>query len=112
MLDSVDLTAGGYLFGQTIAYAEDRALPTVTGARVYGGGKEDHEVQGLFAQGDWHATLALTLTSGLRYSHESKSAAITYVRTRPACDVVARICPIEGTKPPAPRRAQRHPRPP
>lgn len=101
-LGRVDLTVGGYLYHQTIAYAEDRALPTVTAARFYGGGTEDHHVQGLFAQSDWHATSALTLTGGLRYGHESKSAAITYVRTRPACDVIARTCPVEGTNPSIP----------
>ena len=101
-LGPVNLTAGGYLFHQTIAYAEDRTLPTVTAARFYGGGTEDHHVQGLFAQGDWHATPALTLTGGLRYSHESKSAAITYVRMRPACDVIAGTCPVEGTNPSVP----------
>ncbi len=98
-LGRVDVTAGTYLFHQNIAYAEDRALPEITEAKFYGGGTENHHVQGLFEQADWHATPALTLTGGLRYSHESKSAAITYVRTRPACDIIAGTCPVEGTNP-------------
>ena len=90
----LDLTAGSYLFGQTITYAEDRALPTVTALKFYGGGNERHRVQGLFGQGDLHLTRALTLTAGLRWSHESKRAAITYVRTRPPCWVIAGTCPV------------------
>ena len=101
-IGTVDLTAGGYLFRQHIAYAEDRALPAVTAAGFYGGGTQDHHVQGLFTQVDWRVTSALTLTGGLSYSHESKSAAITYVRTRPACDVIAKTCPVEGTNPSIP----------
>ena len=98
-LGALDLTAGGYLFHQDIAYAEDRALPTVTAAKFYGGGTQDHHVQGLFAQADYHANAALTLTAGLRWSHEKKAAAITYVRTRPACWVIDGTCPVTGTNP-------------
>ncbi len=104
-LGPVDITAGGYLFHQDIAYAEDRSLPTVTASKFYGGGTEDHHVQGLFAQADWHATTALTLTGGLRYSHETKAAAITYVRIRPACDVIDGTCPVDGVNPLIPGEA-------
>lgn len=104
-LGALDLTAGGYLFHQQIAYAEDRALPTVTSAKFYGGGTEDHHVQGLFVSADFHATAALTLTAGLRWSHEVKRAALTFVRTRPACWVVDGSCPVTGTNPLIPGEA-------
>ncbi|MEO6092461.1 MAG: TonB-dependent receptor [Novosphingobium sp.] len=93
-LGPLDLTTGGYIFHQDVAYGEDRAFGGPPSQ--FGGGTQDHHVQGLFAQGDLHATPALTLTAGLRWSHEEKAAAITYVRPRPACSVVAGTCPVAG----------------
>ena len=94
-----DLTLGGYAFHQDMAYEEDRNLPTATALTFYGGGRQKQDTFGLFAQGDWHVTPALTLTGGLRWSYERKNAAVTFVRTRPACSVIADTCLTSGTNP-------------
>lgn len=97
--DALALTVGAFAFQQDVAYAEDRLLPGVTPLGFYGGGTQDQESYGLFARGDYEITPAVTLTAGLRFSHEEKSAALTYVRTRPPCWVIAGTCPVEGTNP-------------
>jgi iron complex outermembrane receptor protein len=103
-LGPLDLTTGGYLFHQTIAYEENRAgafFPKT----YYGGGTEDHHVYGLFGEGDLHATSALTLTAGLRWSYEKKSVGLTFVRPRPQCSVVEGTCPVSGINPFVPGEA-------
>ena len=97
--ETFDLTLGGYLFHQKMAYEEDRNLPTATPLTFYGGGRLGHDVYGLFAQGDWKPTPALTLTAGLRWSREEKDAEVTFVRTRAFCSVIAGTCPVAGTNP-------------
>jgi iron complex outermembrane receptor protein len=97
--DAFDLTLGGYAFHQAVAYQEDRRLPTTTPLTFYGGGTEGHDVQGLFAQGDWKLAPTVTLTAGLRWSHEKKDAAVTFVQTRAFCSVIAGTCPTTGTNP-------------
>lgn len=97
--ERLDLTAGAFAFHQTMAYQEDRNLPTTTPLTFYGGGRQGQDSFGLFAQADWHLAPALTLTGGLRWSAEDKDAAVTFVRTRPACSVIDRTCPIAGTNP-------------
>ncbi|MDE2596001.1 MAG: TonB-dependent receptor [Sphingomonadales bacterium] len=97
--DVLELTIGDYIFHQDVAYEENRRLPTVTAATFYGGGRQGQDVYGIFGQADWHVLPTLTLTGGLRWSQEDKNAAVTFVRTRPACSVVANTCPITGTNP-------------
>ncbi len=48
----------------------------------YGGGVQEHDVYGLYAQADYDLTEGVTLTAGLRWSREEKDAVITYVRPR------------------------------
>ncbi len=95
--DAHDLTVGGYYFQQDVAYGEDRriagALPR------FGGGSHDHQVLGLFGEADVALGDALSLNAGLRWSRETKDAAVTYVRTRAACSVVAGTCPVAGSNP-------------
>ena len=43
---------------------------------------------------------ALTLTAGLRWSREEKSAQITYVRPRAACSAIDATCPTSGERVP------------
>ena len=93
----LELTGGGYLFHQDIAYQEDRLIPP--NPMFYGGGREGHDVQGLFASADYRLTPALTLNAGLRWSHESKDARVTFVRPRAACSVIAGACPVAGANP-------------
>ena len=103
--ERLELTLGGYVFHQDVVYQEDRNLPTTTPLTFYGGGRQKHDVYGLFAQGDWKLTEALTLTAGLRWSREEKDAEVTFVRTRPFCSVIGGSCPITGTNPSIPGEA-------
>ncbi|HAU21543.1 MAG TPA: TonB-dependent receptor [Erythrobacter sp.] len=97
--DNFDLTLGGFYFDQSIAYTEIRDLPPVTPATFYGGGRQDHEVIGLFAAGQFYLTDALSVIGGVRWSREEKDAAVTYVRPRLECSVVDGTCPTSGTNP-------------
>ncbi|MEO0410438.1 MAG: TonB-dependent receptor [Pseudomonadota bacterium] len=94
--DAFDVTGGAFFFNQDVAYDEDRGFPV---ASQFGGGRQDHTVIGLFAQTDWDVTEALVLTFGLRWSYEEKEAAVTYVRGRAACSVIAGTCPVSGVNP-------------
>ncbi|WEK46653.1 MAG: TonB-dependent receptor [Candidatus Andeanibacterium colombiense] len=89
---AVAVTAGGYIFHQQVGYDEFRDLA----APQYGGGVQDQDVYGLYAQADYSLTDKLTLTGGLRWSREEKSADITYVRPRAECSAIEGTCPIEG----------------
>lgn len=97
--DSFDLTVGGFYFDQSIAYTEVRDLPPSTPLTFYGGGAQDHEVFGVFAAGQFALTDALSVIAGLRWSEETKDAAVTYIRPRPECSVVDGTCPTAGTNP-------------
>lgn len=91
----LDLTVGGYAFHQNVAYEEDRTIPP--NPKFYGGGRQWHDVYGVFASADYRFTNTLTLNSGVRWTHEAKDAAVTFVRPRYACSVIASTCPIGGT---------------
>ncbi len=91
-----DLTTGGYWFSQDVAYDEARFIGANS---FYGGGKQDHSVYGLFAQADVNFGQAITLSAGVRWSQEDKDAAVTYVRPRAPCSVIAATCPTSGTNP-------------
>ncbi|MDT0574610.1 TonB-dependent receptor [Croceicoccus sp. F390] len=93
------LIAGGYFFTQKVAYDEDRSLPALGTARFFGGGRQDHDVYAFYAKVDYPLHDRLDLTAGLRWSREEKQAAITYVRPRPACSVIAESCPTSGINP-------------
>lgn len=98
--DAFDLTFGGFWFDQSIAYTEVRVLPPVTALTFYGGGAQDHEVLGAFANGQFNLTDALSVIAGIRWSREEKDAGVTYVRPRlTACSVVQGTCPTTGTNP-------------
>lgn len=89
-------TIGGYVFHQRVGYDEIRALASYQ----YGGGRQEHDVLGVYAQGDYVIDAAWTLTAGLRWSREEKSAAITYVRPRAACSAIDATCPVTGENAP------------
>ena len=97
--DGLELTVGGFYFDQSIAYTETRDLPPLSPLTFYGGGQQDHQVIGAFAQGQYYLTDALSVIAGLRWSREEKDAGVTYVRPRPACSVVDGTCPTSGTNP-------------
>jgi len=92
------VTAGAYLFHQNVGYDEYRDLAVPQ----YGGGRQDHDVYGLYAQGDYDLAPALTLTVGLRWSREEKAADVTYVRPRAACSAIDGTCPTSGENESAP----------
>ncbi len=97
--NKTDITTGVYYFNQEIAYTEVRDLPPLSPLTFYGGGRQDHIVFGVFGQIDHSFTDKFIGTVGLRYSSEEKDAAVTYVRPRPMCSVVAGTCPTTGTNP-------------
>jgi iron complex outermembrane recepter protein len=98
-LGRVEVTLGGYVFHQDIAYEELRDLTALGAPLQLGGGTQKHEVYGIYGQGDVDLASALTLSLGLRWSREEKAARVTYVRPRPACSVIAGTCPVAGINP-------------
>lgn len=101
--DRVDLTVGGFWFDQTLAYDEGRELrrdlpPAAQPPEFFGGGRQDHEVIGLFANANWEFVDDVSLLAGIRWNQETKDAAVTYILPRTPCSVVAGTCPT-GTQP-------------
>ena len=94
--DKFDLTFGAFFFDQNLAYTERREIPPSTPLTFYGGGRQDHEVLGVFAAGQYYLTDSFSLIGGLRWSQETKDAAVTYVRPRVECSVVDATCPTSG----------------
>ncbi len=96
--DNLKLTLGGFYFDQSIAYTENRLIPSAP-ATFWGGGAQDHEVIGAFVSGQYYLTDALSAIAGIRWSREEKDALVTYVRPRPQCSVIQGTCPTTGTNP-------------
>lgn len=92
------LVAGAYVFAQEVGYDEGRDLTGLGSTLQFGGGRQDHETYGLFGQIEYDLGEALTLSGGLRWTREEKSAVITYVRTRTACSAIAGTCPVTGER--------------
>ena len=94
--DRLFLTTGFYYFNNDITYHEYRSLAFHT-IQQSGGGTLDVETFGLFMSGDYDLTDWLTLTAGLRYTHEEKDAAITNLTKNGAtpCNIVTGPdCPV------------------
>lgn len=72
------LTAGMYYLDQNLRYFDERNFPSA--ARRVGGGIGDFRSWAAFADTDWRASDALTLSLGLRYTHEEKDSRISRVR--------------------------------
>jgi iron complex outermembrane receptor protein len=99
----LDLTFGGFYFKQNLAYDESRELrrdlpPANRPPVSFGGGRQDHEVIGVFANAQYEIADGFSLLAGIRWNQETKDAAITYVAARAPCSVVAGTCPT-GTRP-------------
>ncbi|MEX2963373.1 TonB-dependent receptor [Microbulbifer sp. TYP-18] len=75
------LTAGLYWFSQDLEYYENRLLPLSApgGLDWTGGGVQDHNALGAFAQADIDLTDSWVFTLGGRYSTESKDAQIATI---------------------------------
>jgi iron complex outermembrane receptor protein len=101
--DTLDLTFGGFYFDQNLAYDESRELrrdlpPANQPPVFFGGGRQTHEVIGVFANAQWEFVPSLSLIAGIRWNQETKDAAVTYITPRAPCSVVAGTCPT-GTAP-------------
>ena len=98
--DRVDLTTGLFYFKQNLGYDETRnllGLLTPTGAPALtqsGGGEQDHETFGVFANIDFNVNDQLTLTAGVRYTDETKDALITslFRNVNAPCSVIGGTC--------------------
>jgi len=95
----LDLTFGGFWFDQDIAYTERRDLRASTTIPFFGGGKQDHEVLGVFANAQYELGSGVSFIAGIRWNQETKVAGVTYVRPRPECSVVGGTCPTTGINP-------------
>ena len=101
--DRLDLTLGGFWFEQDLAYTEVRALrrdlpPQFQPPLFFGGGSQNHEVIGLFANAQWEFVDSLSLIAGIRWNQETKDAGVTYITPRAPCSVIQGTCPT-GTQP-------------
>jgi iron complex outermembrane receptor protein len=99
----LDLTFGGFYFKQNLAYDESRELRRDLPVNLrppvfYGGGRQEHEVLGVFANAQYEIVDGFSLIAGIRWNQETKDAAVTYITPRAACSVVAGTCPT-GTAP-------------
>ncbi|MEQ5787823.1 TonB-dependent receptor [Erythrobacter sp. NFXS35] len=97
--DRLDLTIGGFWFDQDLAYTEVRQVPPATPLTFYGGGRQNHEVLGVFANAQYELVDNLSVIAGIRWNQETKDADVTFVRPRPECSVVQGTCPTTGTNP-------------
>jgi len=102
-LDRLDLTVGGFWFEQDLAYTENRELRRDLPVNLrppvfYGGGSQNHEVLGAFANAQWEFVDNLSLIAGIRWNQETKDAGVTYILPRAECSVQAGTCPT-GTMP-------------
>ena len=101
--DSLELTVGGFYFNQDLAYTENRELrrdlpPAFQPPVFFGGGAQDHEVIGVFANAQYQLSDALSLIAGIRWNQETKEAGVTYLLPRAPCSFIQGTCPT-GTAP-------------
>lgn len=101
--DRLDLTFGGFWFKQDLAYTENRELRRDLPVNLqppvfYGGGSQEHEVIGAFANAQYELFDNLSVIAGIRWNQETKDAAVTYVLPRAQCSVLQGTCPT-GTQP-------------
>jgi len=101
--DSLDLTVGGFWFEQDLAYTEVRTLRrdlpvNLQPPRFFGGGAQNHEVLGLFANAQWEFVDSLSLIAGIRWNQETKDAGVTFITPRAPCSFLTGTCPT-GTAP-------------
>jgi len=101
--DRLDLTLGGFWFKQDLAYTENRELRRDLPVNLqppvfYGGGSQEHEVIGAFANAQYELFDNLSVIAGIRWNQETKDAAVTYVLPRAQCSVLQGTCPT-GTQP-------------
>jgi iron complex outermembrane receptor protein len=101
--DRYDLVFGGFYFNQNLAYDEGRELRrdlpiALRPPAFFGGGRQEHQVLGLFANLNYKLTDALTVLAGIRWNQETKDAGVTFITARPPCSFLNNTCPT-GTAP-------------
>jgi iron complex outermembrane receptor protein len=101
--DRLDLTFGGFWFEQDLAYTENRELRRDLPVNLrppvfYGGGSQNHEVIGVFANAQYELFNNLSVIAGIRWNQETKEAGVTYILPRAQCSVLQGTCPT-GTTP-------------
>ena len=101
--DRYDLVFGGFFFNQNLAYDESRELRrdlpiALRPPQFFGGGRQEHQVLGLFANLNYKLTDALTVLAGIRWNQETKDAGVTFITARPPCSFLNNTCPT-GTAP-------------
>ena len=100
--DRLRLSTGVYYFTNDLDYHQWQEFAPYD---QFGGGYYDVDTLGLFVSGDYDLTDWLTLTAGLRYTHEEKEVDVAYVqrnrrtdRADPGCDMVrGPRCPSDFT---------------
>ena len=87
---ATSITTGLYWFNQDLEYYENRILPLSApgGLDWTGGGVQDHEALGVFAQADVDLNESWVLTLGGRYSTEEKDAKIATIPVN--------LCTLDG----------------
>lgn len=88
--DNVYVTTGVYYFEQELLYLERRLIPPA-GLDITGGGTQDAQTFGVFANLDVELNDVFTLNLGGRYTREEKSAAISAILFN-ACSIATRSC--------------------
>lgn len=101
--DRYDLVFGGFFFNQNLAYDESRELRrdlpvALRPPQFFGGGRQEHQVLGLFANLNYKLTDSLTVLAGIRWNQETKDAGVTFITARPPCSFLNNTCPT-GTAP-------------
>ena len=76
--DRVGVTGGVFYMEQELTYIEDRTIPS-TPLPFIGGGEQDVETLGIFAEADVSLSDTFTLILGGRYTDESKDGAAEYI---------------------------------
>lgn len=76
-LDSLDLTTGIYYFKQDVKNEETRYFGSLAGNVVQAAqGELAADSSAIFTQGDWRISEEFVLTTGIRYTEETKDAAV------------------------------------
>lgn len=88
--DNIYVTTGVYYFEQELLYLERRLIPPA-GLDITGGGTQDAETFGIFANLDIELNDVFTLNLGGRYTREEKSAQISTILFN-ACSIAMRTC--------------------
>ena len=87
--DGMEVTVGGYAFGQKIRYREQRVIRGASGQPF--GGDQRHRTAGAFANVDYQPNEHWVISAGARYTVEKKAADIATAGAA-ACDARSHRC--------------------